>query len=161
MKLIAHRGNTNGPNIAEENKPDYIIKTINKGFFVELDLWYVKNKLYLGHDKPQYIIEYSFLLKNKDKMFIHCKNIEALHYCLKKNDNLEFFFHDSDDCVLTSKGNIWTFPGKILTDKSICVMPERIKSDCNLNICVGICTDYVLKYKLNIDILLSGYNDIL
>ena len=32
-------------------------------------------------------------------MFIHCKNIEALHYCLEKNDNLEFFFHDSDDCA--------------------------------------------------------------
>ena len=24
------------------------------------------------------------------------------------------------------------------TDKSICVMPERIKSDYNLNICTGI-----------------------
>ena len=147
MKLIAHRGNIDGQNIKEENKPDYLIKAINKGYFVELDLWYVNNKLYLGHDKPQYIIEYSFLLKNKDKMFIHCKNIEALHYCLNKNDNLEFFFHDSDDCVLTSKGNIWTYPGKILTDKSICVMPERTKSNYNLNICVGICTDYVSKYK--------------
>lgn len=156
-KLIAHRGNINGPNTEEENNPEYLIKTINKGFFVELDLWYLNNKLYLGHDNPQYIIEYSFLLNNKDKMFIHCKNIEALHYCLEKNDNLEFFFHDSDDCVLTSKGNIWTFPGKTLTDKSICVMPERIKSDYNLNICTGICTDYVLKYRPKVAILLSGH----
>ena len=43
MKLIAHRGNINGPNIEEENKPNYLINTINKGFFVELDLWYVIN----------------------------------------------------------------------------------------------------------------------
>lgn len=155
-KLIAHRGNISGPNI-DENKPEYLIKTMNKGFFVELDLWFVNNILYLGHDKPQYIIKYSFLLDNKDKIFIHCKNIEALHYCLEKNDNLEFFFHDSDDCVLTSKGNIWTFPGKKLTDKSICVMPEKIKSDYNLNICHGICTDYVLKYKSKVAILLSGH----
>ena len=30
MKLIAHRGNINGPNIEEENKPNYLINTINK-----------------------------------------------------------------------------------------------------------------------------------
>ena len=41
----------NGPNIEEENKPNYLINTINKGFYVELDLWYVNNKLYLGNDK--------------------------------------------------------------------------------------------------------------
>ena len=146
MKLIAHRGNINGPNIEEENKPNYLINTINKGFFVELDLWYVNNRLYLGHDKPQYFIEYSFLLENKDKMFIHCKNIQALHYCLNKNDNLEFFFHDFDECVLTSNGNIWTSPGKILTDKSICVMPEKNESNYNINICAGICSDYVLHF---------------
>ena len=81
-------------------------------------------------------------------MFIHCKNIEALYYCLSKNDNLDFFFHDSDECVLTSKGYIWTYPGKTLTDKSICVMPERTVNTDNLNICAGICTDYVLEYCL-------------
>ena len=30
-KLIAHRGNINGPNTEEENNPEYLIKTINKG----------------------------------------------------------------------------------------------------------------------------------
>ena len=120
-KLIAHRGNIIGPNIDEENKPEYLIKTINKGFFVELDLWVVNNKLYLGHDNPQYIIDYSFLSEYKD---------------------------NSDECVLTSKGYIWTYPGKTLTDKSICVMPERTVNTDNLNICAGICTDYVLEYCL-------------
>ena len=46
-------------------------------------------------------------------------------YILKIDKNVECFFHDSDDCVLTSKNNIWTFPGKHLTEKSICVMPEK------------------------------------
>jgi len=159
-KLIAHRGNINGPNIKEENKPEYLIKTINKGFFVELDLWYLDDKLYLGHDNPEYMIDYSFLFKNKDKMFIHCKNIEALDYCLKKNDNLEFFFHESDEYVLTSKGNIWTFPGKKLTNKSICVMPERINNNYNLSICAGICSDYVLKYKLILGKIINNFKSI-
>ena len=148
MKLIAHRGNINGPNIKDENNPNYLLSAINKGYYVELDLWYKNNKLYLGHDEPQYYIEYSFLTDNQDKLFIHCKNIEALHYIISKNSNLECFFHDTDDCVLTSKGNIWTYPGKILTDKSICVMPETVHNNkYNLKDCIGICTDFVDKYK--------------
>ena len=147
MKLIAHRGNINGPNKEHENKPEYLINALNEGYYIELDLWYVDNNLYLGHDEPQYKIKYSFLLENKDKMYVHCKNIQALHYILCKNDDIECFFHDLDECVLTSKGNIWTFPGKLLTDKSICVMPERVKdNNYNLNNCIGICTDYVSKY---------------
>lgn len=148
MKLIAHRGNINGPNKEHENKPEYLINALNEGYYIELDLWYVDNNLYLGHDEPQYKIKYSFLLENKDKMYVHCKNIQALHYILCKNDDIECFFHDLDECVLTSKGNIWTFPGKLLTDKSICVMPERVKdNNYNLNNCIGICTDYVSKYR--------------
>ena len=102
----------------------------------------------MGHDLPQYKINYSFLIKYKCKLFIHCKNIEALHFILNKNDDLECFFHDNDDCVLTSKGNIWTYPGKILTEKSICVMPERTENynDYDIRRCIGICSDYVSKY---------------
>ena len=148
MKLIAHRGNINGPNKEQENKPEYLINALNEGYYIELDLWYIDNNLYLGHDEPQYKIKYSFLLENKDKMYVHCKNIQALHYILYKNDDIECFFHDLDECVLTSKGNIWTFPGKLLTDKSICVMPERVKdNNYHLNNCIGICTDYVTKYR--------------
>ena len=36
-------------------------------------------------------------------------------------------------------------------------MPERSKSDDDVAICAGICTDYVLKYKPKIAILLSGH----
>ena len=52
-KLIALRGNINGPNTEEENNPEYLIKTINKGVFVEHDLWYLKNKT-----KEQFIDQY-------------------------------------------------------------------------------------------------------
>ena len=43
MKLIAHRGNIDGPNVNEENKPEYILQAIEKGYFVEIDLWYKDN----------------------------------------------------------------------------------------------------------------------
>jgi len=143
MKIIAHRGNINGPNILE-NKPEYIMNTISKGYYVELDLWKVDNSLYLGHDNPQYKIEINFLLNIKNKLFCHCKNIEALQYILINYPEIECFFHDSDDCVITSKNNIWTYPGKKLTDISICVMPERTNQI--VKNCLGVCTDYPIKY---------------
>jgi hypothetical protein len=145
MILIAHRGNINGPNPIEENKPEYLLSTIEKGYHVELDLWYINNKLYLGHDNPQYNINIEFLLSNKDKIFCHCKNIQALHYMIKNSHDIEYFFHDNDDYVLTSKNHIWTFPGKELTKNSICVMPEWVgKKPIN---CYGICSDKIIEYK--------------
>ena len=37
MKLIAHRGNINGP-CERENSPEYILETINLGYDCEIDV---------------------------------------------------------------------------------------------------------------------------
>lgn len=148
MILIAHRGNINGPNPKEENKPEYLLNTIKLGYHVEVDLWYIDNKLYLGHDNPQYNINIEFLLSYKDKIFCHCKNIPALNYIIENYKEIECFFHDTDDCVLTSKNHIWTYPGKNLTKNSICVMPERVNQ--KVEDCYGICTDYLLNKNNNL-----------
>jgi len=143
MILIAHRGNMDGPNPPQENDPSYILHTLECGFHVEIDLWIKDNILYLGHDYPQYKIEPDFL-KN-EKLWIHCKNMDALTYCKENNIQTNYFWHDQDDCTLTSKGWFWTFPGKQLTPYSIAVMPET-KSFENIDIAKGICTDYVNRY---------------
>ena len=65
MRLISHRGNTSGPNPSRENHPDYIHEAIDKGFEVEVDVWRLGDKWFLGHDKPQYEIEEQFLLQDK------------------------------------------------------------------------------------------------
>jgi len=146
MIYIAHRGNINGPNETDENKPEYLLKAIEYGFYIETDLWLINGLLYLGHDEPQYKIDIEFLLNVKDKLFCHCKNIEALYFIIKNYNEIECFYHNEDKCVLTSKNHIWNFPGTELTDVSICVMPERVKQK-PIN-CFAVCTDYPLKYKL-------------
>ena len=147
MIYIAHRGNVNGPNPREENKPEYLLNAINLGYYIEADLWHIDNKLFLGHDEAQYEIDINFLLKISKKLFCHCKNIGALRYILENELEIECFFHDGDDCVLTSRNRIWTFPGKELTPLSVCVMPERV-NQLPKN-CYGVCSDYVKKYKEN------------
>ena len=85
MKIIAHRGNLSGSSVME-NHPDYINLALKAGFDVELDVWYIKSKLFLGHDNPQYEINLKWLDTYKDYLWIHLKNIEC--YKIFKNTNL-------------------------------------------------------------------------
>lgn len=141
MKYIAHRGNINGKS-DKENSPDYINEALQLGYDVEIDVWIIDDKIFLGHDKPQYEITIDFL-KN-EQLWCHAKNLQALYFLL--SNNIHCFWHQNDDFTITSKGFIWTYPGKELTSNSICVMPEWCESP-NVESCFGVCSDYVLKYK--------------
>ena len=136
MKLIAHRGNINGPNPLEENRPEYIEKAIELGYDVEIDIRYEPNVdgLYLGHDDSQYVVNWLWLSKYKENLWIHCKNIESLSEFSLESNGYNYFWHQEDDYTLTSKNYIWTYPGQSYTPKSIIVMPEMLKkqwSCCN------------------------------
>jgi hypothetical protein len=144
--LIAHRGNTNGPIESWENEPTYIDMSIKKGFDVEVDVWYVDGQLYLGHDKPQYGIDFRWFRDRLTNLWVHCKNIESIDYFQGCGYEFNYFWHQEDDITLTSKNFIWTFPGKKLTPRSIAVLPESVK-DWELTECLGICSDYIKKYK--------------
>lgn len=143
--IISHRGNINGPDPSLENRPEQIEEAISQSFDVEIDVWLKNNKIYLGHDNPQYEINKKFLTDRKDRLWCHAKNITALRELLKLN--LNCFWHQNDDVVLTSSGHMWTFPGKKLTDSSISVMPEINYMFDSLPTCAGYCTDFPLLIK--------------
>jgi hypothetical protein len=141
MILISHRGNINGKNPDKENDPMYITKALQSGYDVEIDVWYENGEWFLGHDKPTYRIGMDYL--KDDRIWCHAKNIEALNRMLK--EDIHCFWHQEDDVTLTSKGYMWTYPGKQLTNQSICVLPEK-----NNEIpkkALGICSDFVVSYK--------------
>ena len=149
IKRIDHDARSKDGNKPDfENREDYIEIALFQNYDVEIDVWFKNNKLYLGHDKSIYLTSLDFLNKHKDKLWIHCKNIEALHYLNEYDYNI--FFHNSDDAVLTSKNYIWTYPNKSLgfnnkINKSICVLPELAEYK-EFN-CAGICSNFILKYK--------------
>jgi|TARA_R110001583_G_scaffold106009_3_gene254090 hypothetical protein len=148
MILISHRGNINGSNPENENKPGYIFDALSKGYNVEVDIWGVGDDLYLGHDKPMYKVHVPFI--SDDRIWCHCKNIDAITKIREINDkfnySIHYFWHQEDDITLTSKGFIWAYPGKQPIKDSIAVMPEIYKD--NLDICKGVCSDDIEKYKL-------------
>jgi hypothetical protein len=146
MILISHRGNINGPIPEAENNPKYIDDTIRLGYDVEIDMWWVNGKIYLGHDKPQYKINQKWLQDRRDKLWIHCKNIKAMVYFNSTLLNqYNYFWHQEDTLTLTSYKYIWAYPGNQPIKNSIAVMPEINNDD--ISKCIGICSDYIEKYK--------------
>jgi len=105
MNKIAHRGNTKGKT-ENENRPDYLTNAA-EDHFVEVDVWCVKDKIFLGHDEPIYEVHIDFLKNHR--FFCHAKNIEALHKMLKEPD-IHCFWHENDLVTITSRGYVWKYP---------------------------------------------------
>ena len=138
MILISHRGNLNGKS-NKENRPGYIHKAIGQNFDVEIDVWYIDDAFWLGHDIPQYKVLEGFL--EHPNLWCHAKNIDALNRMVE-NGLIHCFWHQEDDVTLTSEGYLWTYPGKDLTKNSIVVLPET-KPDVEV---AGVCSDFIVKF---------------
>jgi hypothetical protein len=147
MIFIAHRGNLINKNLQTENTPEQIELCINNGYDVEIDIYIINNSLYLGHDKPETMISYSWLESIKKYLWIHCKNFDAVQYMY--NTEYNYFWHNTDDYTITSKGYIWTYPGKPFNQSCVLVCPERWTSETQLN-CTGICSDNISLFRSQI-----------
>ena len=142
MKLISHRGNITGRIPAKENKKSYILKALEAGYDVEIDVRYIGDKWFLGHDEPDEEVDIKFL--EKEGIWVHCKNIEAIAN-LHKNPNINCFWHQKDSVTLTSFGFLWAYPGKQPIANSVAVLPEIYNDD--LSQCFGVCSDYIGDFK--------------
>lgn len=142
MKIIAHRGNTNGPHLYLENEPSYIDKAIEKGFDVEIDIRCVDGSLYLGHDDPEHPIGLDWLLDRKESLWVHCKNLAAAHFLSK---HLRCFCSISDPFCFITLGFLWLNDKRVeptentvvplLSKEEILSYPYRDKA-------FAICTDW-------------------
>ena len=151
MKLIAHRGLFDGPNTVLENQPQQVELALSLGFDAEIDVWYDRDSGFtLGHDHPTYPVKLDWL--DQAGLWIHAKNLDALVLLSGKRN---VFWHESDDHTLTSKGYVWSSPGKgTASANGIQVMPEHCMSKHNIDFtdtvlqpCYGICSDYVQKIR--------------
>lgn len=144
MKIISHRGNLQGQNKKKENHPDYIIQTIKAGYDVEIDIWRIKNEIYLGHDYPQYNISLNWLKEINDFIWCHAKNREALSYMME--EKIHCFWHENDKFTLTSKGIPWCYPGNWINNGITVLQDDSIEVPIPTNI-LGICVDNPVKWR--------------
>lgn len=139
MLTISHRGNIYGINKSLENNPVHIKDLLKSNIQVEIDVWLKDGVILLGHDEPQYVVSYEFLKQNG--LWCHAKNIDGLYYMLEQNIR-NCFWHQEDDFALTSSGFIWTYPDKLITNKSIIVDLNENWKVKNYN-CLGVCVDFL------------------
>lgn len=140
--IISHRGNLKGPDPKTENTVDQIVKAINLNYDVEIDLRMVKDKLFLGHDRPEHEVPLSFLESNKNYLWIHCKDLLSLSFLRSCNIDFNYFWHQEDLVTLTSKGHLWCYPGIYMNNGITVIKGNEWKDSIPKNIW-GVCTDYV------------------
>lgn len=136
MIKIAHRALLKGEDKVKENTITQIELALKEGFYCELDVWFLDNKWFLGHDSPQTEVNFGFL--DNRKFFLHCKNLFALSELTHNGIDADFFAHENDDWVLTREGYIWTFPEKKTCESSIIV---DLKNEGKYGDIAGICSD--------------------
>lgn len=146
MKIISHRGNLEGPDPSKENDPRQIeIVLATTKFLVEVDLWINDSKFELGHDYPEYPIDPEWLLKYKDYLVIHAKDVNTANTLYITGKKFNWFFHNTDDMTLTSQGWIWSYPGVYMTNGIVVELGKPNKAMI-LNT-FGVCTDYPLEWQ--------------
>lgn len=154
MKIISHRGNLEGPNFELENTQEYVDIALENNFDVEIDLWKIKNKFFLGHDEPLNEVSIDWLFKRKNNLWIHTKNTIAFEELLEKNEDFIFFYYAKEPLVLTSNKKIWTHEPKKIIKPYNCIVPllskEKVSAISHKN-WYGVCTDYpILLSKLKL-----------
>lgn len=145
MIYISHRGNLDGKNPLLENSPHYVDNALDLGYDVEIDFRVYGDDLYLGHDKGEYRVNQEWMENRVDRLWVHCKNVEAIEW-MYHNQEFNYFWHEEDTLTITSKKFIWAFPGKQPIKNSIAVMPEIYGDD--VSQCVGICSDIIKSFKI-------------
>lgn len=144
MKIISHRGNLRGIIPDKENRPSYIDCAIQLGYEVEVDIRYIDNEFWLGHDETQYKIERSWMNLRKDSIWYHCKDLNSAIE-LSKSKKFKFFCHTQDNYILTSTGHLWVHDLSELVDET-CIIPlldlNCIKKYKHLKP-FAVCTDHV------------------
>ena len=158
LKVISHRGLTNGPSKLLENDPKNILKNISTypSLLNEVDVNLTESGIFLGHDNPTYELSLEFLIEHKEFLILHIKFIQSnsnkiIDTLEKLNLECHIFSHFEDPFALTNKGWIWSHPNQGIRANTILVMPERIMPISNLSFnnqfrnLRGVCTDYPLK----------------
>ena len=150
MKIISHRGFSDGIDKSIENKPSEIESRIREGFDVEIDLWVINSRLWLGHNEGVYKVDIEWLLEYSNFLWIHCKSSESLNFLSNGHfQELNYFFHDTDQYTITSKGFIWCYPGTDVVNNSVYLFPEKfsISSYKLKRHNLSICTDFPNIYR--------------
>ena len=146
MKLISNKGNIRGVISEYENTPAYIENAINGGFDVKIELTMFDGKLHIGSESNKHKLDIDWLEKYHSRLWLECKDIEIIekfNHIDNRGAYLNYFWHESDSLILTSRGYILSYGGGMV--KGCIMMQPEIKDD-TIKLCYGVCSDKIIDY---------------
>lgn len=147
MRIIAHRGNTHGPDPATENTVATVRRVLEEtDLDVEIDVWRVDGVYLLGHDAPGEAFDVAEF--DLPRVWMHAKNVEAAAALRRDVSRASVFAHDRDAFVLTNRGRPWVYPGAPATPDCVVVMPEWSDPEmATVGECHAVCTDFPFRLQ--------------
>jgi hypothetical protein len=127
MLLIAKKGLVAGADEDIENSPELILNTIATETFVECDLWWYKDRWWLGDYRPQYQIDNKWLEKTHQWLFIHAKNYAAVQKMSEKGTYYTWFYWNKEPLVHTNQRHLIQFEKGICQDCFLYSPEDSIK----------------------------------
>ncbi len=108
MRIISHRANLNGPS---ENYSEFkILRALRMGFDIEIDVRSESNKLWVGHDRPEFLLSKGITSNEMiSRVWYHAKDLAAVELL---PENALVFAHADDDFTIVAgdKKIIWLHP---------------------------------------------------
>ena len=102
LKFISNGGSIRAPELVDRNSPKSVFDAIEAGFDVKIDVWFFADSdsdslppcdilsadgtsfqcghYFLGHERPTYEVDYVFLEMHSHRLWIQCRNEEALQH---------------------------------------------------------------------------------
>lgn len=143
LKLVSHRGNTSGQDVEFENTPEYLLRALELGYDIELDVWMRGDHIYLGHDQPERVSHTHALWRApKDRMWVHAKDLASLETFRVWRYNV--FWNDKDAYALTSYGNVWANYDQAGDENTVHMLRKGEATPIG---CLGVCTDWPEDYR--------------
>lgn len=147
IKFVSHRGNLSGPLPARENDPKYVEEAFSCCDSVEVDVRMVGDKLFLGHDYPQYPVTAAWINEHHAKLLLHLKDIRSLKFILRHGlRHWHYFCHAGDAFTHTSHGLLWLHDISLEPDHSTIVplmTRDLVLAYPHRNI-LAICSDFAV-----------------
>jgi hypothetical protein len=146
MIIYAHRGNLDGPEENNENRPSQIERALEAGFYAEVDIRRSYSGFWFGHDGADYRVEDDWINERRDRLLLHVKDFETLQYIADRRLAWHFICHASDPYTITSRSHVWLHDIRKLVPDDRTVVPllslEQLRAYPYIKVVGGICTDY-------------------
>lgn len=106
MLIVAQKGLVYGPDAEVENSPELLENTMSSDILCHCDIWWYKEKWWLGEYRPQYQISEKWLETYRSFLFLHIRNYQGISKICEYNEKYTWFSLFNNKICTASNGHL-------------------------------------------------------